>query len=216
MWRLYALVAGLAGATIDDLRTGEVRPVITDGLLAVGAIAYLTAGHDPDQLSVNFLVLGLVLLWYRAQCIGGADVKLVCALCLLSPLRVQGFVHDGMTTRLPALLPFSVAVLVLAVMAAQVVGMVWYVVRVLRHGSIPLYRRRDAPLGVLIGAVIFLILHGEVSTALVPVLIAAVTAMLMLFRFEGRDLRIPLAPFLLVSTVANLMLGDPFSLLLPG
>ena len=132
MWRLYALVAGLAAASLDDLRTGEVRPLITEGLLVVGVVAYLTSRHEPDQFSMNLLVLGLVFLWYRARCIGGADVKLLCALCLLSPLRIQGFVHDGVATRLPAILPFPVAVLVLAVLIL-VVAVVVLVVRNKSH-----------------------------------------------------------------------------------
>lgn len=216
MWRLYALVAGLAAASLDDLRTGEVRPLITEGLLVIGVIAYLIIGHDPDQFSVNLLVLGLVFLWYRARCIGGADVKLVCALCLLSPLRAQGFVHDGVATRLPAILPFPVAVLVLAVLLAQMVGIGWYVWHVVREGQRPAFRRRDAPLGMLLGAVLFLLLNGDVTTALFPVLFAAATALLMLFRLEGQELRIPMAPFLLVSVFANLLLGDPFRLLILG
>ncbi|MDP6626949.1 MAG: hypothetical protein QGG50_03530 [Methanopyri archaeon] len=216
MWRLYALVTGLAAASLDDLRTGEVRPLITDGLLVVGAAAYLTSRHDVDLLSVNLLVLGLVLLWYRAKFLGGADVKLMCALCLLSPLRVRGFAHDGINTLLPALLPFPVAVLVLAVLLAQAIGIVWYVYHVMCEGQRPVFRRRDAPLGMLVGAILFIFFNGDVTTALVPVLIAAITALLMLFRLEGLELHIPLAPFLFISTIANLVLGDPFSLALLG
>jgi Flp pilus assembly protein protease CpaA len=212
---LWALLAGFALASAWDLRTGRVPSPLTDALLLLGALAYLASPHEPEQAWVSLLVLATVALWHRARFVGGADVKLACALCLLSPLRAHGFAQDGAAAALPPLLPFPVAVLVLAVLAAQAVALALLAVRLLRSGRAPALRRREAPLGLAIGALLFLALHGDVGEAAGPVLVAVATAALMLAR-GGDEVRLPLAPFLLLSAAANLALPDPFALLVGG
>lgn len=89
---LGVLAAGLAGATIIDLRTRRIPNLLTGGMIGLGfALAAAGASGISVRASILGFVLGLLLMTpgYLLGATGAGDVKLMAAVgALIGPVLV--------------------------------------------------------------------------------------------------------------------------------
>ncbi len=89
---LGVLAAGLAGATIIDLKTRRIPNLLTAGMIALGfALAAAGASGISVRASILGFVLGLLLMMpgYLLGATGAGDVKLMAAVgALIGPVLV--------------------------------------------------------------------------------------------------------------------------------
>ncbi len=109
-----AFVALIAWAAISDLRSYRIPNAVSVGLVTLFSVTGVALGAAwPSHLLAGLIALGLGLVLYRFDIVGGGDVKLIAAVALWAGADWQVFV-----------LALSIATMTfaLAVLAARKVG----------------------------------------------------------------------------------------------